>query len=150
MPNAAYIHLVLNHFPVIINIMAVIVLIVAILWKDDSVVRIAMLLFICAAIFAVPTYLTGDGAADIVKKMDGVNPAAIEPHDDSATVTLTLISIEAVGALAAWIAYRKPKELARWIPIAMLIFAILVSAQTTYTALLGGRIHHPESHMRTK
>jgi uncharacterized membrane protein len=149
-PNAAYLHLMLNHFPIILNFAGVGVLVAAMLWKSDAVVRAALLLFIGAAVFGAATFLTGDEAADIVRKMDNVNPAAIAPHDDSAGITVTLVAIEGVAALAMWIARRGPREFPRWFPIALLAFSIVVSGQAAYTALLGGRIHHPETRMLSK
>jgi uncharacterized membrane protein len=148
MPNAAYLHLLLNHFPIIVNVTGVLVILAAIAWRSDAVVRAGLLLLVIAALFCVPTFMTGDGAADVVRHMDGVDAAAIKPHNQSAGYTLTLLSIEGVAALAAWIFYRRPKELPRWAVMTLLAFSIIASAHATYTAMLGGRIHHPETHMK--
>jgi uncharacterized membrane protein len=148
--NAAYIHLVLNHFPPIVGIAALIVLLLGALWRNDGVLRAAFVLVVFAAIMGVATYSTGDGAADIVKRLDGVNAAAIGPHDEAAGVTLGSYAIAAVVALFALIKYRAPRAIARWAATLMIILTLIATASALYTAMLGGRIHHPETAIRTK
>jgi hypothetical protein len=148
--NAAYIHLVLNHFPPIVGVAALIVLLLGALWRNDGVLRAAFVLVIFAALMGVATYSTGDGAAAIVKHVEGVNTAAIGPHDEAAGVTLWSFIIASVLALFALIKYRAPKAIARWAATLMIILTLIATASATYTAMLGGRIHHPETAIRAK
>ena len=148
--NAAYIHLVLNHFPPIVGIAALIVLLLGALWRNDGVLRAAFVLVVFAALMGVATYSTGDGAADIVKHVEEVNTAAIEPHNEAAGVTLGSYAVAALLALFALIKYRAPKAIARWAATLMIILTLIATASATYTAMLGGRIHHPETAIHGK
>ena len=148
--NAAYIHLVLNHFPPIVGVAALIVLLLGVVWRNDGVLRSAFVLVVFAALMGVATYSTGDGAADIVKHVEGVNTAAIGPHNEAANVTLGAYAVAAVFALFALIKYRAPRVIAGWARTLMIILTLIATASATYTAMLGGRIHHPETAIHTK
>lgn len=146
--NAAYVHLVVNHFPPIIGIAALIVLALGALWRNDGVIRSALALIIFGAIMGIVAFSSGDGAANIVKGLEGVNAAAIEPHDEAAGLTLALYAIAAVIAIVALIKYRAPRAIARWAATLSIILIFFATASAVYTSMLGGRIHHPESKMR--
>ena len=145
--NAAYIHLTLNHFPPIVAISSLLILVIGALWRSDQFLRAGFVLVAFAGLMAVPTFLSGDGAADIVKNMPGVNRQAISPHDESANVTVTIMVISGIAALAGLWIYRR-RELSRWSITLVIILALISSAAATYTAMLGGRIHHPETEMK--
>ncbi|MCU1246809.1 MAG: hypothetical protein JWN02_2719 [Acidobacteria bacterium] len=146
--NAAYIHLTLNHFPLILAVAAAIVFVIALLWRSDSVGRVGAILLILAAVSCIPSYMSGDGAAHIVKGLEGVNAAAIAPHDEAATATLVILGLAAVGALVSLVVWRGGRPLPRWSLIVLLLATIVCSSTAGYTALLGGRIHHPETEIR--
>jgi uncharacterized membrane protein len=148
--NAAYIHLVLNHFPPIVGIAALIVLALGVIWRNDGVMRAALVLIILGALTGVISYKSGDGAAEIVKRMEGVNAAAIEPHDEAAGLTLGTYAIVAALALFALIRYRAPRPIARWAATLTIILLFIATASAVYTSMLGGRIHHPETKMRPR
>ncbi len=148
MPNTAYLHLTLNHFPIIVNLCAVGVLIIGMFWKSDSVQRVALLLFIVTALFTLAADQTGDGAASLVKNLQGVDKSAIKPHDESAGWALGMLGAGGVAALAGWIAWRSPKVFPSWFLLAILVLGLFGTATVTRTALLGGKIHHPEGAMK--
>lgn len=143
--NAAYIHLALNNFPPFVNLVAVLLLVGGMLARNTAVVRSAFAVFALAALVAVPVFLSGQRAEDVVKGVEGVNTVAIHPHEDAAEWALTMISIEGVAALAALIFFRR--ALPRWAAPVLLILALLATAAVFRTASLGGKIHHPEATM---
>jgi hypothetical protein len=95
------------------------------------------------ALAAVPVYLTGEGAEEIVHDEAGVNDAAIEAHEEIALVAF--IGMEALGllALVALVLSRRPSA-PRWLGPASLVLALFVAGLMGVTAERGGRIHHPE------
>ena len=146
--NGAYIHLILNHFPPILEIAALILLIGGAIWRNDAVRRAAFVILIFAGLTGVATYASGDEAADIVQAMEGVNKAAIEPHQEAAGATLVTVGLSFLFAVFALIRYRDPRPIPRWVTSVAFFLVILATLSASYTALLGGRIHHPETHMR--
>ena len=148
--NAAYWHLLFNHFPAIFEIAALIVLACGVIWRSDLVKRAAFVLVVCAALTGVPAFKSGDETADIVKTMDGVNKAAIEPHEEAAGATLVTVALSAVAALFVLIRYRGARQIPGWATYVVAFLVVIATASAIYTSFLGGRIHHPEVHMRVK
>jgi uncharacterized membrane protein len=144
--NAAAVHLALNNFPPIINFAAVLVLGIGLGARSAAVVRTALVLMVVAAIFAVPTFLSGEPTEELVERLDGVNSIAIHPHEEAGEWAIWVLSIEGLAALAALIAFRS-REMPRWVPVAMLIVSLIGTATVFRTAYLGGKIHHPEREM---
>jgi cobalamin synthase len=134
--NGAFAHLVLNHFPPILLIVALFALVC-------RARRVAYVLVLVAAVTGVATFFTGRHAAQYVKTMDGVNREAIEPHQQAAGVALLTIALAAIAAVAALMRPRSP--VATYVATFLLIIATFSSV---YAALLGGRIHHPEVEMK--
>lgn len=146
--NEAYIHLTLNHVPPIVMICAVLVLLIGAVHRHEAVRRAGAILIVLAAILSAPVYFTGEGAEKIVKGLEGVNRAAIQPHEEAAGFAFVLTIVAGVAAIAALVAIRPPREMRAWVFGALLFLALLATAATVRTAFLGGRIHHPETEIR--
>jgi len=141
--NAAYIHLALNNFPPVLNLAGLCLLVGALAARSDAVRRAALVVLICAAVIAVPAFLAGRGAEDIVKGIQGVDVRAIDPHEEAATSALILLLIEGAVALVALIV--RPR---RALTIVVVLLAILSTVNLFFAARLGGKIHHPEVQMK--
>ena len=148
--NGAYWHLLFNHFPPIFAIAALVVLLLGVIWRSDAVLRAAFVLVVVTALVTFPAFRSGGAAAQVVKTMDGINRAAIEPHDEAANATFVSCTAAGVVALFALVRYRAPRQIAGWMTYVVAFFVILATASSIYTALLGGRIHHPETQMRAR
>jgi len=146
--NGAYWHLLFDCFPPIFGIAALIVLLCGVMWRSDAVKRAAFVLVVCAALTVVATFKSGGAAAGVVKTMDGINKAAIQPHNEAADATLVIVLFSAVAALFALIRYRGARPIAGWATYVVAFLTILATFSSIYTSLLGGRIHHPETQMR--
>lgn len=134
--NGAYVHLVLNHFPPILMVVALVAL-------ASRAQRLAYTLVLVAALLGILTFASGNRAAAYVKTMDGVNREAIEPHQQAAGVALFTMIVAGVAALFAL--SRPRAAIAQYVATFLLIIATFA---TTYAALLGGKIHHPEVEMK--
>ncbi|MEA2488657.1 MAG: hypothetical protein QOH21_449 [Acidobacteriota bacterium] len=146
MPNAAQIHLALNHMPAAVDVAALLVLLIGLLWRSVPVIRASFAVMIFAALLAIPTYYTGEGAEHLVKGMERVNRPAIHPHEDAAEWAFVVILVQGGAALLALIVFRK-RAPAMW-AIAMIALLSLVSiAAMLRTAQLGGKIQHPETQL---
>ena len=145
--NQAAIHLALNNFPPIINFAALIVLAAAIFWKSTAVMRAALILLVIAASFAIPVFLTGEPAEEIVEELEGVNEVAIHPHEDAGKWAFWLLEAQGVIALGVLLFYRT-REVPKWLFALAAIILIASTLAVFRTAYLGGKIHHPETEMR--
>ena len=145
--NAAYAHLALNNFPPIINFAALLLLAGGIFWRSSAVIRAALGLIVIASLIAIPVYLTGEPAEDIVRDLEGVNSRAIHPHEEAAEWAIWLLEIQGVVALAVLFFFRS-RQITKLALAAVVILSILSTLAVFRTAYLGGKVHHPESEMR--
>lgn len=79
--NSAHWHLLLNHFPIIGTYFSTLLLIVGIMLKSHHVKNIALGFFTLTALFAIPTFLTGEGAEDVLISIGQKNETFIHSHE---------------------------------------------------------------------
>ena len=89
--NGAHWHLVVNHLPIIFPIVGVIVMITGLISKSEAVKRTAFMIFILGALASIAAMTTGEGAEEIVEKINGVTENYIESHEETAE-TFALLS----------------------------------------------------------
>jgi uncharacterized membrane protein len=142
--NAAHVHLILNHVPILGAVFGVLVLLVGILGKRRAWLQVSWFIFIVAALSAIPTYLSGQSAEKIVGELSGVSDEFMEPHEEIAFYAL--IALETLGALSLlFLVLTRKREAAPWMIYVTLVVSLFTAALAGYTANLGGQIHHPEA-----
>ena len=60
--NQAHFHLLVNHLPIIVPIIGVVVLLSGIIFRSEIVKRVAYFVFIIGALATLPSMLSGEGA----------------------------------------------------------------------------------------
>jgi uncharacterized membrane protein len=141
--NASQIHLALTHVPVILSVIGLVILIIALIRKNDTLTKTSFYIFLAAGLFALPVYFTGEGAEEVIEEFPGVSESVIGKHEQFASISLTIILICGVISLAALFLY-KYLQAARIIKYAVLIFAFGSAITMAQTAHLGGQIRHTE------
>jgi hypothetical protein len=143
--NAAHLHLILNHIPTLSSIGGIALLAWGILRRNTSAVRIALVALVIAALFAVPTYLSGEGGEEILETAPAADHDAIEEHEEIGKIaSYGIWVVGALSAIALWRHRRSPTGVPRGFSTAVLIGSIVVSALLIWTSLLGGVIVHSE------
>lgn len=141
--NWAYLHLILNHVPVLGTLFGLLLLAWGILRRNDSLQRAALLTFTLVALVAIPAYLTGKPAEEAVEHLTGTAGSAIEPHEDAALVSF--LAMEVLGALALGaLLLTRTRFNTAFIVRGALAVAIVTGGLMVWTAQLGGRIRHAE------
>ena len=97
--NSAHLHLLLNHVPLIGILIGMLVCVSGFIFKDYSIKRIALAIFIFSALSALPAYLTGEGAEEAIEHLPGVEKTLIEKHEEGALTFIWLIGAMGVAAL---------------------------------------------------
>lgn len=142
-----HIHLAINHSPLYAELFAFALLLVGMIIRNRSVATSGLVIAIVAALCGVAAYLSGDEAADIISHsppIAGVEKLAIGPHEEAADWVLIVAGITGALAILALFLGRKRPVRPRWIEVVVLVAIALSLATVVRTALLGGRIHHPE------
>jgi putative effector of murein hydrolase LrgA (UPF0299 family) len=142
--NWAYIHLMLNHLPVIGSIFGVLLLLFVLLRKGEELKRVSFGVFVLTALLALPVYFTGEPAGEMVEHLPGVVESLIEEHEDAALFALLMAGATGVVALAGLILFRRAERLPGRIVGAVLVLSLATSGLMGWTANRGGRIRHTE------
>ena len=139
--NWAHVHLILNHIPVV-GVGFGLVLLLWSMWRRDvALQRAALTSFFIVAVVAIPVYLTGEPAEEIVEHLPGTTESAIESHETAALAALLAVSLlGAVALLGLLLPLRWSRVTAR----AALLVALAGAGLMAWTANLGGRIRHAE------
>ena len=82
--NQAHWHLVLNHLPIIIPMIGLLVLIGGFVFRSETVKRTSFFIFILGALCTIPAFATGEGAEEIVEDLAGVDERLIKIHEEAA------------------------------------------------------------------
>jgi len=144
--NFVHVHLAINHSPLYASLFAFGVLLVGMMIRNRSVATSGLVIAIIAALCAIATYTTGDQAKDIIDSsppIAGVEKTMIGPHEDAAGWFITASCVTGVLAIVALFLGRK-RERPRWVEFVVMIALLFCLTVVARTAVLGGRIHHPE------
>ncbi len=141
--NAAQIHLMLNHLPVIGALFATVILAAGLLWRNALLQRLALGTLVVVALAAVPVYLSGEPAEEIIEHAAGVEKSVVKTHEDMAQVALIAVEVIGFVALVALVLYRR-RAMATGFAAVLLIAMFALCGTLAWTAHLGGQIRHPE------
>ena len=142
--NEAHLHLVVNHLPIVIPIAAVVVLAVGIIIKSEVVKRVSYLLFIIASVSTMAAFSTGEGAEEIAEGLPGVTERLIHEHEEKAeSFALLNYILGCISLISIWASW-KQKQFAKWLSVAILLFAFIVIFKGREVGTSGGEIRHTE------
>lgn len=142
--NTAHWHLALNHLPIIGLVIGLLVLITGFFLKNNTIKQTALGIFVFAAITAIPTFLTGEGAEELVENMPGVSETIIESHASLGEVFLIAILILGLFSLVNLVLSILKSKTAFAMYIVVLIASIGVSVLAKQVGTSGGEIRHTE------
>jgi hypothetical protein len=138
------VHVILNHIPVMVVPVGMAVLALGLWRRNSEFAKVGLGIVATAAIMALPTYLTGEPAADVVGSFPRVMSDAIEEHEDVATQALVVVCLAGIGGLAALILGWRKGQAPRWLVLTTLALSFVASVWLGVTANLGGQIRHAE------
>lgn len=142
--NAAHLHLILNHIPVLGTIFGLVLLALALGRKSEELKRVALGTFVIVALLAVPVYLTGEPAEEVLMPLPDASEPIVEQHEQAATVAFIGVVVLGISALAGLFLFRGGKVAPLWFGCAVLVMSLIVSGAMAWTANLGGQIRHEE------
>jgi uncharacterized membrane protein len=143
--NQAHIHLLVTHLPIFGSILGAFVLAYG-LWAKSNETKIAAYgLFVISAIGAGISYLTGEGAEEVVEDIQGVAQTAIEQHEASALFALVSLIVLGVASLAGLFLALRKSSLTRTVAPIILLISLISFGFVARTGYLGGQIRHTET-----
>lgn len=142
--NAAHWHLILNHIPLIGIGFVILLMIIAFARKSQELKNVAMIFAVIVALWAIPAYLTGEPAEEVVEDMPGISENIIEEHEEFAEKAFIFIEVVGGVALIGLIGGRFNQKLGNTLAVVTLLGLIAGGGLIAWTANLGGKIHHQE------
>ncbi|CAM3396140.1 hypothetical protein [Rhodothermus bifroesti] len=138
--DTAHLHLMVNHLPLFGVLLGLLVGLYGAWRREESIVRVALMLFVLAGLGAVAAYFTGHGAEEMVEAL-GRSHDAIEAHEEAGNLAVYLTIALAVLSLVMLVRRRPIAPAWR---TALFVVAVVTFGVVGYAANLGGRISHPE------
>jgi uncharacterized membrane protein len=142
--NWAHVHLLINHFPVIGVLGAILLLVYSLVRKSEEVTMVSFGAFVLIALITLAVYFTGQAAEDVVKNLPGVTETYIGRHEEMAELALVLIEALGVLSLVGLFLLRRSGSIPKWAVVMVLVTSLIAAAVVGLTANLGGQIRHTE------
>jgi hypothetical protein len=142
--NGAPMHLILNHLPVLGTLFTFLLLLWGVVRRNETIQKTALAALVIVGLSAIPVYLSGESAEEVIEEMPGVEEAYIEAHETMgkfalwAGIALGVAAIAGIGVVAT-----RPASTTS-AAVALLVLNALVFGVMAYTAHTGGQIRHPE------
>lgn len=142
--NNAHYHLVVNHLPIITPLLGAMILLGGFILKNKTVKKTALLVFIFGSVTAFLAMYTGEGAEEIVEKIQGVSEDLIKNHEELAErFALANYFLGLMSLIGLWIGWKKESFFSAISAFVLVIsFVVLFLAKETGTS--GGEIMHLE------
>ena len=142
--NAAHLHITLVHLPIV----GVPLLTALLLWgytrKKREVTEAALLFLVLLALCAIPAYLLGEGAEEVIEQLPGISKDAIEHHEDAALWAFILVLTTGFFSGLTLLLQKAVIERRGRAMLFLLGSCIVSSIALARTANLGGLIRHSE------
>jgi hypothetical protein len=142
--NVAHLHLLLNHVPTVGSVVALGLLILALVRRDERLTHAGLEVLFLIAVLTLPVYLSGVAAHQKLRDQPGVSDDAMRVHHDAALAGFTVTEFAGfVGWIALWQSRRRGHAAPGLVPAVMLL-SMVALALMARAATLGGEIRHPE------
>lgn len=143
--NAAHLHIILVHIPVVLVPFGLALLATGIIRSNKTIIQVAHSTLCFAALFAIPAFLLGGEAEEVVEHLAGFSKKLIEEHEEAADFALWSCVILGILSLSALVSYARSSAKSRLLSQATLLLSLIVTGILTNTAQKGGMIRHPEA-----
>lgn len=141
--DAAHLHLMINHFPIIGTLIGGLLMAYALLRRDESLQRVVLVMWLSLAAMTPLVMKTGEEAEERVEKMAGMSGNMIHEHEESAELSLWLMIGLGIASLVTLV-LGKMKYKGNSFAISAFVLSLIVIGSMIRTGYLGGQIRHTE------
>lgn len=142
--NAARLHLLVNHFPIIVTYFSTLLIVMGLIFKNETIKNTGLVFFIIAALFAIPALLSGDGAEDVLESIGQKNEHFIHSHEEIADNVFWFTQAIGLISLTALIVRIRQKKPMKALLIIILLTGLLNCIGMIFVGNTGGLIRHTE------
>ena len=142
--NWAYLHLVINHFPIIGVMIGTMLLMAGMAFNNQGVKISGLATIVFAALVSILAYTTGDPAEEAVKGLPDVARSLISRHEGIAAIAMYILVPAGLMAAISLYSLLKNEKSVKLMAIITLVLALASSAVMVYVGRTGGQIKHSE------
>ena len=142
--NGAHLHLIVNHFPIMGLFFGFGIVFTGLVLKNKSVINTGYVLFVIAAIFAMFSMATGEGAEELVEDMPNIGHHIVHEHEEMAEKLAIILYALGLVSIAGFYLNIKQNTKGRLVTIIALVIAIIGLFFAVNTGTTGGEIRHTE------
>lgn len=142
--NGHYIHLLSNHFPIILLLTGFFVLTYGLFKHVKTIKHVGLMILLAASISTIPAYVSGEEAEEAVEHSAGTSESTIEEHEEGAEFGFAFMEIVGALSLVSLLLSSRDHKLSLWanrITWVLALFTITVLIRVGQT---GGQIRRPE------
>lgn len=143
--NAAHLHLLLNHVPVIGSVAALLLLVFGMARRSEEITALGLVSVVVVALFGAAAFFTGRAAEEVVERLPGITRQLIDAHEEPAELAFIILGIAGAAGLATLFLLHARHRLSRALLVITLLLEIAGTGVVAYAASLGGQIRHPEA-----
>lgn len=144
--SSMQVHLMLNHIPLLGTAFAAVILVLALLYKNTQFQRVAFGFLVFFALVAIPVYLSGHRAHEVVEKLPGVLEKFVDSHESAGLIALIAIETLGILSLLGLVLFSNAPEIPRPFTVGLLAVTLIGIGILSWTAWIGGHIRHTEIH----
>lgn len=146
--NGAYVHILINHFPIILSLVGAAAAVLALVRPRRTLWVYAVATLTLAGLSAYPTVLAGHQAEDSIEKMPYASRRAIHAHEEAGELAMWVLL--ATGVIAAYAWFRTSQSAPRdetfaapgWLRALVAAGAVASAGTTSYAAKMSDPIMH--------
>lgn len=142
--NYPYLHLVLNHVPILGAFFALAILLWGMLRKSRDITRVALVLTLFVGVMGYAAYFTGDEAHEQLEDLPGYDHDRVHEHEEAGEIAWYALGITGLLAAGTLVLSRGGRTPPKAMTPLVLVALLLSSATLVRAALLGGVIQHEE------
>lgn len=142
--DLAHIHLLLNHFPTIGFLIGGGLFLLSLFMKGNDLKLASLVVLLGIALISIPTYMSGNGAQDVIKNLPGVSKVLIEAHEGSALVAMIFMLLTGAFAWLGLWQFRRLTYVPKWNLGVIVALTVVTFALMTRASNMGGEIRHEE------
>lgn len=142
--NEAHAHLVMNHFPIILPMVALVLLVFGIFRKNETLQKTALWIFVVGAVFTFFAMFTGDKAEHFIENLPGISEQKMENHEEMAEQLAWIHYLVGIISVVGLILHHKKNKAIKYLHYFLLVLTLILLFFAQKTGTSGGEIRHPE------
>jgi uncharacterized membrane protein len=140
--NGAHWHLLVNHFPIIGSLLALLILGYGLIRKNTPIIQLSFGLFVLMSLATAVTNQTGEQAEHYLKTINQLNRTLLHEHEEAADLANAGMYITGLLSLLALVWQRARQW--RFLPALIFGLSLITFGLMVNTGRLGGLIMHQE------